>query len=99
MNRRTSPYTLQVAASPGADLPEALDALLDRLPDGTGWIDRHYATEDGEPYVSVTFRTANDETARRISEETLTAGEEARLLTGLGVHRRLVASWGQEAVR
>jgi hypothetical protein len=89
--RRTSAYTLRVAAEPG-DLRGQLDAALAALPADAGVIDQHYATEEGGAYVSVTWRSSSPEEAAAVSAEVLEklGRPEAYLTTGLGVHRRVV---------
>lgn len=93
--RRTSAYSLRIAAKPG-DLRAQLDAVVAALPAEVGLSDQHYAAEEGDSgYLSVTWRSGSPEAAVETAEK-VRAGlpaADAVLHTGLGVHRRVVKEW------
>lgn len=94
MNRRSSIYSLRVRTNVPSEVLQDLVSSMQR--GGVPVLDQHAAKEDGARFAAVGFRAADDAEALSISEELLArAGYRsvlATLLTGFGVHRRIVAN-------
>lgn len=92
MNRRTSLYSVRVSLA-DAQLAELVSQL--RLT-GHEPTDQHVAIENGRGYASVGFRASNDYEAVIVARTMMLRlglhRTTATLMTGHGVHRRVVTS-------